>query len=39
MEEKRDAFRVSVETLEGTGPLGRLGVDGRIVLRCLKEIG
>jgi hypothetical protein len=35
MEEKRGAYRVLVGTPEGRRPLGRPGVDGRIILKWI----
>ena len=35
MGERRVAYRVSVGKPEGKRPLGRLGIDGRIILRWI----
>jgi hypothetical protein len=36
MGEKRGAYRILVGGLEGRRPLGRPGVDGRIILKWIK---
>jgi len=38
MEERICAYRVLVERTEGKRPLGRLGVDGRIILKIIAEV-
>jgi hypothetical protein len=39
MEEMTNAFKILVGKPEGKKLLGNLGVDGKIILKCLREIG
>jgi hypothetical protein len=32
---RRNAYNSLVEKLEGKRPLGNLGIDGRIILKCI----